>query len=959
MTARLDASTMASLVAPSGWTEDNQAIFTARYYTTLMGVRRLRELLMECCPGLVEQSGFEEAFTALSSAPPGAQRQVLGHPSGGFWNDVGWNLVRRRAHERFPRMHLVPHLREFGRFALAALLLGGRGRLSAEVRTDSGGRIALPGTGVCLRPDGAGPYTRVRVTVSDGEVCTTDGLGEPGRDLVPRLGAGPELNWLDRDLRLGGRTPYLFADLAPGEARHWARTLDGYFAIVAEVCPPLAAELAGGLRALVPIRSHDTSVHVSGSFREAPGLVALSLGTPLATMEALVHEYGHQKLYAVLTLDPLIVGDPGEAVHYSPWRDDPRPLSGLLQATFTFVSVLHFYRAVLAAPSTGLDPAKVIARAYQLAGQVADGLAELHTHATFSPLGRALTDTMTTHLADHTASFPLPPAAERDRVDTRRTAHRTRWSERHTPYKATRIDLPVRGSTPDGPDASAAASGTVATAGGVVAGAGGGALGGRDVETLRVLGLPSGWTAGAILGRWYPGDSLLERVRELRGDVVLPEREVGESLVGDLAAAHLAYVRGEYQRAAERYAACVGHDPGSPYFWQCYAFTLRHLGRHDEALYLLTHTAELMAGGRVPDPGSDARRTPEAMAWGLDLPAARPRVRAAAVAPFEAGVAEALRGSRYGGFVEATLGGAQLPTLIAVANGLKPAMDAWIPLEGWQAFLRTVRTLGLRHHVDACFDRYSAQVAQVPPDQLTTTRAAFSPSLRPGTEAHVFLARDRDALDRVVGAGWYPLIVDGKVVNKHRADHDKFGDALGYPPCCQEFFRHRNNWNDDNTYYAALLATEGEPSALCNPFPRHTIYGLVPYMPCSYSCPVTMKFAGRLHDVIAAELPGYLTAMERALSKPLLCVSELKMYWFTGESVHRSGDTTEIRYTAVESLYPIESTDPVHTLLSRGDRCTLDGDILHVHEGPTLIGTHRTRGDRHGPECPFVLTFGP
>ncbi|MEO3807981.1 HEXXH motif-containing putative peptide modification protein [Sphaerisporangium sp. B11E5] len=922
MTARLDTSTIASLVTPRGWTEENRAIFAARYYNTLLGVRRLRDLLAECCPESLAESGFEDAFAALSSAPAPAQHKVLGHPSGGFWVDVAWNLVRRRAHERFPRMHVVPHLQEFTRFALAARYLSGQGRMSAVVRTDEGGRVALPGTGVCLRP-GTGPYTRVRVTVEDGEVA-----GE--RDLVPSLDAGPELNWLDADLRLGGRTPYLFADLPPGEARHWARTLDGHFATVAEVCPPLAAELAGGLRALVPIRSHDPSVHVSGSFREAPGLVALSLGTPLATMEALVHEYGHQKLYAVLALDPLVVADPGEAVHYSPWRDDPRPLSGLLQATFTFVAVLHFYRTVLESPGTaGLDPGPVIARAYHLSGQVTDGLATLRGHAAFTPLGTALMEEMTTRLADHTAHLPVPPPADRTRIDTRRAAHRGRWTERHgRPRASAPVEVPyVRGE--------------------------------RDAETLRALGLPAGWSAGSIVRRWYPGDSLLERVREVAGDVVLPHTAVGESLVADLAAGHLAYVRGQYETAAERYAACVRHEPRSPYFWQCYAFALRHLGRHGEALYILTHTGELMALGSAPRPGGDVRETPEAVAWGLDLPPARDTVRAAVALPFDAPAAEAVRHSRYGGFVEATLGGAQLPTLIAVAHGLKPAMDAWIPLEGWQAFQRTVRALGLRHHVDACFDRHSEQVGRVPADQLTTTRAAFSRSLTPGTEAHVFLARDQEALDRVVGSGWYPLIVDGKVVNKHRADHDTFGDALGYPECCQEFFRHRNNWNDDNTYYAALLATEGEPSILCNPFPRHTIFGLVPYMPCSYSCPETMKFAGRLRDVIAAELPGYWTAIERALSKPLLCVSELKMYWFTGESVHRDGTATHIRYTGVESLYPIESTDPVHALLSRGDRCTLDGDILYVHEGDTLAGTHRTRGDRHGPECPFVLTFGP
>jgi hypothetical protein len=307
-----------------------------------------------------------------------------------------------------------------------------------------------------------------------------------------------------------------------------------------------------------------------------------------------------------------------------------------------------------------------------------------------------------------------------------------------------------------------------------------------------------------------------------------------------------------------------------------------------------------------------------------------------------------LRGSRYWEYVEATVGGGQLPTLIAVANGLKPAMDVWVPPEGWPALRTVAARLGLEYHADACFDRYSPQLAAVPPDQLTTTRAAFTPTLSGSAEAHVFLARDRAALDRVVAAGWYPLVVNEKVVNKHLADHDKFGGALGYPPCCQDFFRRRNNWNEDNTYYAALLNTRGEPSALCNPFTRHSIFGLVPYMPCSYTCPATTAFARALRDVIRAELPGYARAIDLAAARPVLGVSEVRIYGFDGEAVHRHEGTVTITYAAVEHLYE---------LLAAGNRCVLDGDIITVYRDDAYLDGYQARGDRHGPECPFVVSF--
>ncbi|GAB7184562.1 hypothetical protein ATKI12_6372 [Kitasatospora sp. Ki12] len=485
---------------------------------------------------------------------------------------------------------------------------------------------------------------------------------------------------------------------------------------------------------------------------------------------------------------------------------------------------------------------------------------------------------------------------------------------------------------------------------------------------LHALGLPGDWTPGAIVHRWYPADSLLEAVRDLHrlhgGKTVgiLPDTAAGDGLILDLAAAHLAYVREEYRTAAERYAACVNHSPRSPYFWQCYAYALRHLGRREEALYVLTHTEALMARRQPLSADHDVRTTAEALAWGLHLPEATDtapaQVRPVNL-PATAAVERELRSGQYWNLAEATRGGAQLPALIAVANGLKPAMDLWVPRDGWPALRALTETLGLVHHVDACFDRLSPQIARMAPGRLTTTRAAFVPDLREGAEAHVFLARDQAALDRVVGSGWYPLIVDGKVVDKHRADHDTFGDALGYPLCCQDFFRERNNWNADNTYYAAWRNTRGVPSPLCNPHLRHTLYGLVPYMPCSYACPATLEFAGRLREVIRTELPHYAAAIETAVSKPLLCVSELRMYGFEGETVHHHDDgTVTLTYSGARSLYPVEDTDPLGDLLRAGDRCTVDGNIIHVRRGKAYIAGYEARGDRHGPECPFVVSFG-
>jgi HEXXH motif-containing protein len=915
---RLDQSAIAAFARPTGLTDTTRAVFAARYLHTLVGLKRLAGLLPE---PVLAASGFADHLATLSGVPAPVQRRVLDHPSAAFWVDVAWNLVSRQTHERFPEVHLVPHLREFARLTCAALCLAGTGRVEATVRADPCGRVSLPGAGLTLAM--GSPRGRVRLVIEDAKFA-----GDPPQLRVPRLADTIELNWLDHDLRLGGRADFTFAELDPAAAARWRGVLEEHLDLVARTSEPLAEELSGGLRAIVPVLSPDDRQHLSGSFREAPGLVALSLGGRLATAEALVHEYGHQKLNTVLTLDPLIVEDTGEPAHYSPWRDDPRPLIGLLHAVYSFATALHFHRGLLDLPDAGGIPSQqVVGRVYRIVRQLRDGLAGLREHAILSPLGEAFVAEIAVWIEECAAGLPLPPPAERRQIDADHAAHRARWDERNPPSPVLDPTVPT---VPIVPDPAAA-------------------------PALRALGLPEQWTPGGIVRRWYPGDSLLEAARALAPDTELSSLPPGTSLTADLAAAHVAYVRGDYRGAAENYASCVALDPRSPYFWQCYAFALRHLGRREEALHILTRTETLMARAEAPALDRDTRTSDEPI---LRLPAEPPAHTRSVLLPVSGPVEDELRASPYWHFVAATLAGVQLPTLIAVAHGLKPAMDAWIPPDGWHPFLALIAELGLEHHVDACFDRFSPQIAQVPPGELTTTRAAFAPALTEGTEAHVFIARDRTALDRVMAAGWYPLIVNGKVVNKHRADHDKFGDALGYPRCCQDFFRARNNWNNDNTYYATLRNTAGEPSLLCNPFIRHRVHGLIAYMPCSYTCAATQAYAGRLRDIIRTELPAYADEIGRESAKPVLCVSELRMYGFNGETLTRSADTVSITYEKVESLYPVESHDPLAGLLSSGNRCTIDGNIIHAHRDAEYIGSYEARNDRHGPECPFVISFG-
>lgn len=68
---------------------------------------------------------------------------------------------------------------------------------------------------------------------------------------------------------------------------------------------------------------------------------------PVALAVTIAHELQHVKLSALLDLVALVKPDDGTRF-YAPWRDDPRPASGLLQGTYAYLGVTAFWRRMLA-----------------------------------------------------------------------------------------------------------------------------------------------------------------------------------------------------------------------------------------------------------------------------------------------------------------------------------------------------------------------------------------------------------------------------------------------------------------------------------------------------------------------------------------------------------------------------------------------------------------------------------
>ncbi|WP_326645755.1 FxsB family radical SAM/SPASM domain protein [Streptosporangium sp. NBC_01755] len=151
-------------------------------------------------------------------------------------------------------------------------------------------------------------------------------------------------------LRLPFSAPIEFADEA--DASLGRELVAQALTLISQFDTALAAEI----RLLSPEIQfvRDTSAHpdkvVSFSDDVVPGALYLGLGSRAGAVDvydladSLIHEHRHQKLYLLGRQAELVAVD--RPLVASPWREEPRPPSGLLHAAWVFVELLRFWRYI-------------------------------------------------------------------------------------------------------------------------------------------------------------------------------------------------------------------------------------------------------------------------------------------------------------------------------------------------------------------------------------------------------------------------------------------------------------------------------------------------------------------------------------------------------------------------------------------------------------------------------------
>lgn len=176
----------------------------------------------------------------------------------------------------------------------------------------------------------------------------------------------------------------------------WQSLFAKTFDILSRTSPGFQSEVSSLICKIIP---YDVSyqVHNSASYGTFIGHLLMSYPTgmdhtELALLEAIIHEYNHNKLNLILQTTDLLRNDRSER-YYSPYRPDARHIHGIylgLHAlTGAYWAILHAHlRSVILLPDNWIDKAVLYILKNGLAIQV------LEKYAQFTPLGQNIFDEM-------------------------------------------------------------------------------------------------------------------------------------------------------------------------------------------------------------------------------------------------------------------------------------------------------------------------------------------------------------------------------------------------------------------------------------------------------------------------------------------------------------------------------------------------------------------------------------
>lgn len=361
---------------------------------------------------------FLELYDAFAAAPADTFTVIWEDPGAYFWVRFAYELTGACLSAEplppelaafclnlgAPDAHraLTLHLEEFKKFILAMeIISGGARRFRRPLRTRL--PVSIPGTALSLMGLGTIDIVGVEAgaleTIRDGRALRLESGAAVSGPTEPALIERPLVQYGELEVRLKPETLYLptiapaktLLDLEAGYQAQQAPLLRAALGLVERYQPAMLEHMSRLLQvaAFKPAAAGDYS---NISFSDLPGAFILSaVPDPYWMADALIHELLHNRLFFIIERGEILAGDDNRSEFYSPWRDDLRPLSGLLHAVYVYIGVARFWMAVCASGETsGIRREYAQDQAVRAVLDLRIGTAQLRRHAEFTDIGKEL-----------------------------------------------------------------------------------------------------------------------------------------------------------------------------------------------------------------------------------------------------------------------------------------------------------------------------------------------------------------------------------------------------------------------------------------------------------------------------------------------------------------------------------------------------------------------------------------
>lgn len=442
-THSLSADAFTELAGGGGDSAAVRQLHDAQLSKHLMLVRVVAEAADGMDPPSRGAAAFHAGYQLLAeaqAADPAAVARLLSLPHIGSWAHDCLACLDNGSPPDFGYLATAA--------AAAAVGLGIRFEIDVPVRN---GRVPLPGLG-CLELAGQGEWARLS---SDGErlrvdehielACSAlvpdDGSGETvpywrGTPLVRAVVEGQVWTVLleTADSYLDRYALPMLTTLSADEVTDWRQLIQAAWELLVRYHEWTAGPVAEGVRVIVPLVSR--SDLDSATSPAAFGAIATSVPPSSVTMaETLVHEFQHIKLCGLIDMLPLV--EPSSERGYAPWREDPRPMGGILQGVYAFTGIVRFWdvQRRLETESDDILRASVLYERWRLAIERVTGT--LLGNGCLTPTGVHFV-TMLRHRGQLGETAPVPAEAIEIARDVALDNWLT-WQFRHTALDAAEV----------------------------------------------------------------------------------------------------------------------------------------------------------------------------------------------------------------------------------------------------------------------------------------------------------------------------------------------------------------------------------------------------------------------------------------------------------------------------------------------------------------------------------------